>query len=95
MNRLIRPWDVSGCARVAVGAIVLFAGSGTTVRAQEAALPTIARLHYDGGGDWYANPSSLPNLLAAVGEWTELRVVAGHVEVRPTDPDLATIRSPT
>jgi len=25
-------------------------------------LPTIARVHYDGGGDWYANPSSLPNL---------------------------------
>lgn len=23
----------------------------------------IARLHYAGGGDWYANPSSLPNLL--------------------------------
>ena len=23
---------------------------------------TIARLQYDGGGDWYANPSSLPNL---------------------------------
>lgn len=22
----------------------------------------IARLHYSGGGDWYANPSSLPNL---------------------------------
>lgn len=30
----------------------------------------IARLHYDGGGDWYANPSSLPNLLAAFGERT-------------------------
>ena len=27
---------------------------------------TIGRLHYDGGGDWYANPSSLPNLLAAM-----------------------------
>ena len=27
---------------------------------------TIGRLHYDGGGDWYANPSSLPNLLEAI-----------------------------
>lgn len=27
---------------------------------------TIARLKYDGGGDWYANPSSLPNLITAV-----------------------------
>ncbi len=27
---------------------------------------TIARLQYEGGGDWYANPSSLPNLAKAV-----------------------------
>jgi len=27
---------------------------------------TIARLKYHGGGDWYANPSSLPNLITAV-----------------------------
>ena len=38
------------------------------------ALLTIGRLHYDGGGDWYANPSSLPNLLAAVREQTGLPV---------------------
>ena len=31
---------------------------------------TIARLQYDGGGDWYANPSSLPNLLAAIRDRT-------------------------
>lgn len=24
---------------------------------------TIARLQYGGGGDWYSDPSSLPNLL--------------------------------
>ena len=35
---------------------------------------TIARLHYDGGGDWYANPSSIPNLLAAIRERTAIRV---------------------
>jgi hypothetical protein len=34
----------------------------------------IARLQYDGGGDWYANPSSLSNLLKAVNERTTLRV---------------------
>jgi hypothetical protein len=35
---------------------------------------TIARLQYDGGGDWYANPSSLPNLLKAINERTSLKV---------------------
>ncbi len=50
---------------------------------------TIARLHYEGGGDWYANPSSLPNLLRAIRERTDLRVSERPVEVRLTDPDLA------
>jgi hypothetical protein len=35
---------------------------------------TIGRLHYDGGGDWYAGPSSLPNLLAAIRARTSLQV---------------------
>jgi hypothetical protein len=33
---------------------------------------TIARLHYDGGGDWYANPSALPNLAKAVRARTSI-----------------------
>lgn len=51
-------------------------------------LPTIARLHYDGGGDWYANPTSLPNLLEAIASRTGLRVSRSPVEVRLLDPDL-------
>ncbi len=35
---------------------------------------TIARLKYDGGGDWYANPSSLPNLVSAIRKRTTLPV---------------------
>lgn len=35
---------------------------------------TIARLQYDGGGDWYANPSSIPNLLDAIATRTSLQV---------------------
>lgn len=43
---------------------------------------TIARLQYEGGGDWYANPSSLPNLLDAIRERTSLKV--DHTEARVT-----------
>lgn len=46
---------------------------------------TIGRLHYDGGGDWYANPSSLPNLLAAIRERTALVVADREVVVRLTE----------
>jgi len=49
---------------------------------------TIGRLHYDGGGDWYANPSSLPNLLQAIATRTALRVDARERVVRLTDPEL-------
>ena len=48
------------------------AGAG----ASAAPVMTIGRLHYDGGGDWYANPSSLPNLLTAIRTRTGLRVAA-------------------
>lgn len=51
-------------------------------------LPTVARLQYDGGGDWYANPSSLPNLLQAVRERTGVRAALRETRVRLTDPDL-------
>jgi hypothetical protein len=57
--------------------------------AQEIPLPTIARLHYDGGGDWYANPTSLPNLLDAISASTDLRVADQPVAVRLSDPDLS------
>lgn len=49
---------------------------------------TITRLQYEGGGDWYANPSSLPNLLAAIRERTGLLVSAQPRTVRPLDPTL-------
>jgi hypothetical protein len=52
---------------------------------------TIGRLHYDGGGDWYANPSSLPNLLNAIATRTTLRVAATEKVVALSDEDLWTV----
>ncbi|MBK6487672.1 MAG: DUF4159 domain-containing protein [Gemmatimonadetes bacterium] len=48
----------------------------------------IARLQYDGGGDWYANPSSLGNLLKAINERTTLRVEPTEGRVTLTDERL-------
>jgi hypothetical protein len=50
--------------------------NGQAARERAPAVMTIGRLHYDGGGDWYANPSSLPNLLAAINTRTTLHVAA-------------------
>ena len=35
---------------------------------------SIARVHYDGGGDWYSNASSLPNLLRYLEKNTTMSV---------------------
>ena len=48
---------------------------------------TIARIHYSGGGDWYGDPSSLPNLLKFLGENTQISVDEEEVRLRPTDPE--------
>ena len=48
----------------------------------------IARLQYDGGGDWYADPSSLPNLLTAIAERTSLDVDRTEGRVTLTDDRL-------
>jgi hypothetical protein len=60
-------------------AVVVILGSSRVSHAQRVTgetgtAMTIGRLHYDGGGDWYANPSSLVNLLQAVGRRTSLRM---------------------
>jgi hypothetical protein len=66
-------------------ALVAIAGSSRVSLAQRMTgepitTMTIGRLHYDGGGDWYANPSSLVNLLQAVSRRTSLRM-EGHERV--------------
>jgi len=48
----------------------------------------IARLQYDGGGDWYANPSSVPNLLKAIRARTSLPVETTEARVTLTDDRL-------
>ena len=68
-------------------ALMAVAASPVPVTATSDSL-TIARLQYDGGGDWYANPSSLPNLLEALRERTGLATARREVNVTPLDPVL-------
>jgi len=49
---------------------------------------TIARVIYEGGGDWYSNPSSLPNLLAEIRRFTGLEVDDEEVQISLKSPDL-------
>jgi len=49
----------------------------------------IGRLHYGGGGDWYADPSSLPNWLAEFERRTGLECADEETVLRPLDPMLS------
>lgn len=49
---------------------------------------SIAQLQYDGGGDWYANPSGLPNLMKAISKAMSVRMTDRPANVRLTDPAL-------
>ena len=49
---------------------------------------TIAQVQYGGGGDWYANPSGLPNLLREIRARTGLPVAARPLQLKLTDPGL-------
>ena len=73
------------------GLVLLVATSLLSARPPQhptAASLTIGRLHYDGGGDWYAGPSSLPNLLAAIRERTTLQVAERERVVTLRSADL-------
>jgi hypothetical protein len=48
----------------------------------------IARLHYDGGGDWYSNPSSMPNWMRGFQQRTGTPTVFEEVQVRPSEEAL-------
>lgn len=63
--------------------LLLFLFTGSWLHAQE-----IALLKYNGGGDWYANPTSLPNLIKFCNQNinTKIRTKPGVVE--PASPDL-------
>jgi hypothetical protein len=74
-----------------LAAVFLVVLPGGAARAQTE-LPgaglTIARLQYGGGGDWYSNPSSLPNLAQAVRERTSITVDRiEEVRVSIQDPE--------
>lgn len=63
------------------------AGAGIAAPAVEAEV-RIARLHYDGGGDWYCDPSSLPNWLETFRKRTGIITAAEEVVVTLDSEDL-------
>lgn len=62
--------------------IIIFLFS-VSINAQE-----IALLKYNGGGDWYANPTSLPNLIKFCNQNIGTKIKPKNAVVEPSSPDL-------
>jgi hypothetical protein len=70
------------------GCLLLISSLFALLPAQEECEFTLARLKYEGGGDWYANPSSLPNLVAAVKARTSIPICDSVATVSLLDENL-------
>ncbi len=63
--------------------LVIFFFISQTISSQE-----IALLKYNGGGDWYANPTSLPNLIKYCNQNINTKIKFKPATVEPNSPDL-------
>ena len=48
----------------------------------------VALLKYDGGGDWYANPTSLPNLIYFCNKYLQTNLDDDYATVESGSPDI-------
>ena len=49
---------------------------------------SVARVHYGGGGDWYSDPSSIPNLLTYLEKNTPISTVNEDIHIKLTDKEI-------
>ena len=49
---------------------------------------SISRVHYGGGGDWYSDPSSIPNLLKYLTINTNIKAVKEENRIKLSDQEL-------
>ncbi|WBL27287.1 DUF4159 domain-containing protein [Zunongwangia sp. HGR-M22] len=63
--------------------VLLFIGGLQFIQAQK-----IALLKYNGGGDWYANPTGLPNLIAFCNQNIATQLDPKPVTVNPAGPEI-------
>lgn len=68
--------------------VVIFLGVTTTVQGQNRAPFRIAKLKYEGGGDWYANKTALPNLVSYINENMGLNIALADDVVEVGSPEL-------
>lgn len=86
-DRRVRTRHAVHTSIIATAVTLVVAGSVLPSAGEQDGSFTIARVQYDGGGDWYGDPSSLPNLLRFIGQHTRIAVSPAEAAVRIMDED--------
>jgi len=87
--RIRQPWLADGAVLIAVVLAVILATAGVARTAGPGVAEVrIARLQYGGGGDWYCDPSSLPNWLEGFATRTGVRTTDTEAVVTLDSEDL-------
>ncbi len=73
---------------IAMATFHLGLASGWPQAPVKKSLLTMARLKYAGGGDWYNDPSAIPNLLAFLQKETTVRTADDEAKVEIMDQEL-------
>lgn len=73
---------------LAVLVLACLPGPAAAVAPGEAPAMRLAQLHYAGGGDWYANPTALPNLARELNERLGMAVDEEIAHPAPLDDQL-------
>lgn len=90
----LRPWRRIRLFSALMALGLLLPVGGPSRAARDSGVPEdlgrfqVARLRYPGGGDWYADPSSLPNLLEELQRRTGLPTASDEVVVTLDDERL-------
>lgn len=61
----IKTWDM---VTISVRIVLIFLFLASSIPSKSQGITKIAKLKYSGGGDWYANKTALPNLIAFANE---------------------------
>jgi hypothetical protein len=88
-SQSLLPMRSSAFLRSAVTIVMaIFFSLSQTAEAQNRAPFRIAKLKYEGGGDWYANKTALPNLISFVNDQMGLNITLADDVVEVGSPEL-------
>lgn len=87
MKKLMNISSQKSLIKFVIGLLFLLGALNTLLANDNPGQFTIGRLKYGGGGDWYSDASSLPNLLKFINENSRMSINLKEARVAPTDND--------